>query len=91
MVEYDPNVIRGFADVLYKRAANIVMTNAAIFGVVGAVVGYTLKGGLTAVVGLGIGGGIGYYLGLQKTFQLKLQAQTALCQTKIEENTRSTA
>ena len=90
MIEYDPNVIRGFADALYKRAASIVVTNAAIFGVVGAVGGYSLKGGGTAVLALVIGAGLGYYLGLQKTFLLKLQAQTALCQVKIEENTRRT-
>lgn len=28
MIEYDPNVIRGFADALYKRAASIVVTIA---------------------------------------------------------------
>lgn len=91
MIDYDPDVIRGFADALYQRAANIVIINAAIFGVVGGAVGYGLNGGVTAVVGLAIGAGIGYYLGLQKTFLLKLQAQTALCQVKIEENTRRAA
>jgi len=43
--------------------------------------------------GLGLLGAIlfgllGFWLGRERAFQLKLQAQTALCQAKIEENTR---
>lgn len=87
MIEYDPSVMRGFADELYHRAKTIVMVNTAIFGLVGALIGGVVKGtGVAIIAGL-IAAGIGYYLGLQKAFLLKLQAQTSLCQVKIEENT----
>ncbi len=35
-----------------------------------------------------LGGVVGFMIGQEKAFLLKLQAQTALCQKKIEENTR---
>jgi len=41
---------------------------------------WTLIGALTA-------GLLGFWIGWNKAFILKLQAQTALCQAKIEENT----
>lgn len=42
---------------------------------------WTLIG--TLIIGL-----IGFWIGWNKAFVLKLQAQTALCQAKIEENTK---
>lgn len=90
-IKYDPSVIRGFADELYRRANTIVIVNAAIFGLVGALVGGVVKGVGVAIIAALVAGGIGYYLGLQKAFLLKLQAQTALCQVKIEENTGKVA
>ncbi|MBN1810233.1 MAG: hypothetical protein JXA14_00195 [Anaerolineae bacterium] len=49
----------------------------------GLVVG--LIGGLLGAVIFGLGGFLG---GWERAFRLKLQAQVALCQLKIEENTR---
>ncbi len=43
---------------------------------------------LPALVGAVIGGGIGYVVGQQRAFWFRLQAQLALCQAQIEENTR---
>lgn len=40
------------------------------------------------LLGLVILGAIGYHFGKRQALWLKLQAQTALCQAKIEENTR---
>ena len=90
-IKYDPSVICGLADKLYRRANTIVIVNAAIFGLVGALVGGVVKGAGVAIIAALVAGGIGYYLGLQKAFLLKLQAQTALCQVKIEENTGKVA
>jgi hypothetical protein len=45
----------------------------------------SLIGGL---LGAAIFGLAGYLGGLERAFRLKLQAQTVLCQIKIEENTR---
>ncbi len=44
--------------------------------------------GAITIIGVVLGGAIGYVWETQRTFILKLQAQTALCQVKIEENTR---
>lgn len=40
------------------------------------------------IVGLIIGAAIGYFIGDGKAFELRLQAQSLLCQVAIEENTR---
>jgi len=41
------------------------------------------------LIGILVVGLLGLWIGWNKAFILKLQAQTALCQAKIEENTRS--
>ena len=41
------------------------------------------------LIGILIVGLLGFWIGWNKAFILKLQAQTALCQAKIEENTRN--
>ena len=43
---------------------------------------------LFTIVGLFLGAVGGYWIGSEKAFSLRLQAQMALCQMKIEENTR---
>jgi hypothetical protein len=40
------------------------------------------------LIGVLIVGLVGFWIGWNKAFILKLQAQTALCQAKIEENTK---
>lgn len=90
MATYDPKVISEFADRLYTRA-NAVIRNFTIFGVlVGLVVGASLaktQSIWVVLLPIVIGGVIGYMLGKEKAFLYKLQAQTALCQVKIEQNT----
>ena len=92
-VVYDPRLIETFAGKLYEQAASIVSTwtlLGALFGGVfgllaGARFGSELLGaGLAAIVA----GGIGYTLAQPRAFLLKLQAQQALCQVRIEANTR---
>jgi hypothetical protein len=41
------------------------------------------------LIGILVVGMLGFWIGWNKAFILKLQAQTALCQAKIEENTRN--
>lgn len=57
---------------------------------IGDAAGYMVnrEADLFAALGAVVAGLIGYAIGTEKAFQLKLQAQTALCQVKIEENTR---
>jgi hypothetical protein len=95
-VEYDSRVIIEFAGRLYSQAKNIVVTytvaGVVIFGAVGALVAAATENteeGLIAAATLAfIGGAIGYTRGQERGFTLKLQAQTALCQLQIEQNTR---
>ena len=93
MTQYDPKIIVEFADRLHSQANSIIMRHMAIGALVGCAIGYAAgRGGdsvgiATLIIGV-IGGAMGYSIGEQKAFTLKLQAQMALCQAKIEENTR---
>jgi hypothetical protein len=94
MARYDSRVIYVFADELYARAEFITIVYTAIGGLIGAVLGYIVSaigsGGslLTTLIGLAIVGAFGYFIGSGQAFELRLQAQTLLCQVAIEENTR---
>ncbi len=94
---YDPNVIRQFADRLYRQAATITVIYTLIGLLAGAVIyaalGSALRGradvGYVLLVLIMAGTGIvGFIIGRNRAFLLKLQAQTALCQVAIEENVR---
>ena len=93
MTEYQPHIIEEFADRLYAQASSIIISHTVLGGVIGAVAGYgatrgtSINGVAWMASGLVIGA-IGYSIGKQKAFTLKLQAQTSLCQVKIEQNTR---
>lgn len=93
-VVYDPSIIQAFAEGLYARARSIAWT-AALAGAAlglgaGAVVGsVTNLGVVVAGVACVSGGVFGYYIGRDRAFALRLQAQTALCQLQIEANTRN--
>lgn len=121
MVSYDPSVIRGFADDLYRQATVMVR--------VAAITGFLLGGGVGGAIGAKAGpvrevridqstdpsqigrviardeySGLGLFAGFTgvgvlcaflarsmaeaRASALRLQAQTALCQVTIEENTR---
>lgn len=91
MIRYDPKIIQQFANGLYALAARIVAIHTFIGCIIGGGAGYALDNSniILAIVGAAIIGWIGYDLGTQKAFGLKLQAQMALCQVQIEKNTRS--
>ena len=89
MVAYNPEVIQEFADKLYSRADAIVIGWTAIGALGGFVLGSLMGGGGIRLFMLFAGGAIGYAIGLQRAFLLKLQAQEALCQVQIERNTRA--
>lgn len=90
--EYDPEIIQSFADTLYTQARILVFLYTVGAAVTGAGIAYYIEmqrgSGLAVFAGASILGAIGYAFGQMRAFQLKLQAQTALCQKKIEENTR---
>lgn len=70
----------------YTNTIIAVYTVAGV--IIGLVLGYGLKGIIMAIIGGVIFGAIGFYLGAGKAFSLKHQAQMALCQATIEQNTR---
>lgn len=91
MVQYDSRVIQEFADKLYKKAKSIVLSYS-FFGALlagGAGIGFSL-GVATSIYFALVGCLLGFFAGHQKAFSLKLQAQIALSQVKIEQNTRGT-
>jgi hypothetical protein len=89
MAQYDPKVIHRFADDLYSRAGTIVVIYTIIFAVVGIAAGAVAYAKMGAMLGGLFAAAVGFYIGQQRTFVLKLQAQTALCQAQIEANTRT--
>ena len=58
---------------------------------VGALAGFAILQGVGAIVGLILGGLIGYGLGEWMALKIRVEAQTLLCQMHIEENTRRIA
>lgn len=98
MIEYESKLIHEFAERLYKRAKDTEITYTVGGLVLGLLVGgfgdylrfgsTVIKVDYLAVAGVVAGAVLGYLAGVAKAFELRLQAQTALCQVKIEENTR---
>lgn len=98
MASYDPSIIHSFADSLYSRARAVVVLysltglffGALVGGGLGFAVSKELLGFLMGSVVLGLIGGILAFAGAsQKVFSMKLQAQSALCQVRIEANTQA--
>ena len=97
MVTYDRSVIQDQAEKLYKRASRILAERTvlwALLGFGGTFVALSLlqtMGDTDPLLGSLIGGGLlgwfGYRSAVEEAFRLKLQAQTALCQVQIEQNT----
>jgi hypothetical protein len=95
MVNYDSKIIQEFADRLYKKA-NSIITVYTLLGIFLASPVYflmteadfdsTTGATLTGIVAI-IGGLLGYAVGRERVFRMKLEAQNALCQLKIEQNT----
>jgi hypothetical protein len=102
-VAYDEAVIIESARRLYERAASIVVTRAVFGGGCGLLVvllggvWYDARSGLAhdlaipSLVVAAIGAVLGYVVGDERAFELRLQAQTALCQVQIERHARQAA
>jgi hypothetical protein len=104
MVAYDSKLLYEFADQLYKEAARLLWTAALGGFLVGTMLGLVLAvgaialrpdlrgsilSGSTPTIAFAIIGGLmGYSNARQKALLLRVQAQTLLCNAKIEENTR---
>jgi hypothetical protein len=92
--QYDPNVINTFADRLYERAKSL----AVGYGLFGFLIGAGAGAGVAAAVsappfvlalmGGAVGIGFGVAIARDMAFKIRLTAQQALCQVKIEEGIR---
>jgi hypothetical protein len=103
-INYDPRIIKAHATNLYMAAERLVRNAAILGGVIGILVGFVVGFGLGSLTEnndirffAAIFGAAGGTIGLSlfaaelakgRAFQLKLQAQLAMCQVQIEENTR---
>ena len=95
MAEYDPQILQKFADRLYSQAAGVIaplaiagfLIGAVAGGAVGSAIAKQLIGTLMLVGGI-IAGLIGWQIGRERAFHLKLEAQRTLCHLQIEKNTR---
>jgi len=84
MASYDPSIIQKYANRLYSNANAIIVLSALMTGLVGA--GFGAVGGYALEAGL-LGAVLGVLIGTSLAFNLKLKAQLALCQMRIESNT----
>lgn len=94
MVAYDPTVVQEFANRLYREARSVQV----VWPLLGFLAGFILVGSMasrtdaTAVLLVGgVGAILGYAASRSRAFVLRLEAQKALCQVRIEENTRAQA
>lgn len=96
MAQYDPEIIQRFADRLYARTVSVIVVSTLLGGFIGLVIDPFAQQVLpnwiadrlptaTIPVMLALAG---FVQGLERSFVLKMQAQTALCQVQIEKNTR---
>ncbi len=94
MTEYDSGVIQQAADNLYKTARSIEI----LWAIAGIFIGAPLVASFAffydsgsmwvgACIGALLGAYYGFAQGRTKAMMLRLQAQTALCQMQIEQNT----
>jgi hypothetical protein len=94
MVTYDTVVIQSHAEALYAQADSVVRVSTIVGALAGAsaggAVGVTasLAVGVFVLVGALLGGLFGYLAAKGRALVLRSQAQTMLCQVRIEQNTR---
>lgn len=88
MTKYDPSIIGQFADELYGRATLIVVLWTVGFGLLGLVAGFAFGGAIAVLLAL-VGAGLGFVVGQQRVFMMRLWAQLALLMVQVETNTRT--
>lgn len=92
-VQYDSSLIQEFAEKMYSQAQTVIVVYTLLGTAAGGGGGYALGHNSPMqhpiiAVGIVVLGALGYLVAQPRAFQLRLQAQMALCQMKIEENTR---
>jgi hypothetical protein len=101
MAQYDENLLKNFADKLYKQADHAVFMTALLYGIAALLAGFVGSFILVAIshpqafpvgsvsISLAVVGAcLGAREGYEKSFQLRLDAQKILVQVQIEQNSR---
>lgn len=90
--EYDPAALKDAASRLLRRADLLVVTYTLAGGVIGTALGHYLaqwaRSDVLTLLGTLLFAFVGRFVGRGRAFHLKLHVQAALCQARIEENTR---
>ena len=86
-ITYDPAVIQEFASRLYGKANSIIATYLVVGLILGSIAGGATGNGVVIILGALVGAALGFLMGKERAFKLKLEAQVALCQVQIENNT----
>lgn len=90
---FDPSLLRQLAERLNAQARTAVVVGIIAGAVTGGLFGFAaslifMLSHSLLIPGAGVGAIVGIFAGRRKAQSLKLQAQMALCQIQIEENTR---
>jgi F0F1-type ATP synthase assembly protein I len=93
MSNYDPSLLRTLAEQLNAQARTAVVVGIIAGVVTGGLFGFAaslifMTSHSLLIPGSVVGAVIGIFAGRRKAQALKLQAQMALCQIQIEENSR---
>lgn len=93
MTNYDPILLRTLAQKLTAQAKTAVVVGIIAGTVTGGLFGFAaslifMLSHSLLIPGALVGGILGIFAGRRKAQALRLQAQMALCQVQIEENTR---
>ncbi len=93
MVTYDSNLLRSLAAKLNIQARTAVVVGIIAGAITGGLFGFAaslifMLSHSMLLPGAVVGAIIGIFAGRRKAQALRLQAQMALCQIQIEENTR---
>jgi len=86
---FDPGAIEAFRRHVEGRTITIIATYSLIglaFGFIGVIAAFGRQLDWTTLL-CGVGAGLGYVLGCERAFMLRLQAQMTLFQAHIEANT----
>ena len=93
MSNYDPKLLRALAEQLNAQARTAVVVGIFAGAVTGGLFGFAaslifMLSHSLLIPGAAVGAILGIFAGRRKAQALKLQAQMALCQIQIEENSR---
>ncbi len=88
-IKYSPEIIQVFAKKLYDKADAVTAYYSFLSIFIGCIfLNFMIDDKILLAFLGGLSGVIGYYIGQDKAFKYRLDAQIALCQVQIETNTR---